>query len=417
MRTRLLAGAAVGYVAVRLMITLTSATIQHPDTSSYRTISLVGNAERTWVVPTAMRLFGDRGFTIFQTVISAAAFMLLAWSVGQQIQHRHVRTVITVAVLALGVTPRVTYWDRFLLSESLALSLSAVLIAALTQFKRSPAWLLVTVFALWVFTRDAHLYLGALLLLCMTPMLVRDRRAGLAVAIIGVLAWSGLASRNNDFVEGLNVTVNIAHRADDNPAVRAWFVEHGMPDTPLLNPERPLLPRAHDMYDDPEFREWANTEGPTVYARFLASHPSVLFGALPHIFKEATSLDQAMVDHTYMHPSAVPPGPGFLWPNEASIYSFMLIMLAGVACFGAAHYHRLDRRFLVPGLLALSTFPHALLAFHATPWELARHAMVMSFMLVLSSLWLISLGVDVWLSESDDSEAAVAGAVDVVVAR
>jgi hypothetical protein len=44
--------------------------------------------------------------------------------------------------------------------------------------------------------------------------------------------------------------------------------------------------------------------------------------------------------------------------------------------------------------LLASTIPHALLAYHATPWELGRHGAVLALVLVVSGWWLVALTVD-----------------------
>jgi hypothetical protein len=67
---------------------------------------------------------------------------------------------------------------------------------------------------------------------------------------------------------------------------------------------------------------------------------------------------------------------------------------------------RVDRRWVLPGLLVASTIPHALLVFHGTPLELGRHGAVMSLVLVMSCWWMIALAIDTRLTAEAPSHGS-----------
>ncbi len=48
--------------------------------------------------------------------------------------------------------------------------------------------------------------------------------------------------------------------------------------------------------------------------------------------------------------------------------------------------------------MAASTVPHALLAFHVSPFEIARKGVILAFVLVVACWWMIALAIDSWLS-------------------
>ena len=54
---------------------------------------------------------------MFQTVVSAVAFLVLAWALARLMDDQRVGYGIAAIILTLGMTARVTYWDANLLSE------------------------------------------------------------------------------------------------------------------------------------------------------------------------------------------------------------------------------------------------------------------------------------------------------------
>lgn len=398
-------------MAVRLaMLFSAGAPVDHPDTPSYRSgVSFIGENVRPWPVPLALDVFGDRGFTVFQTVLSAVAFCVLAWAIAGQMQTRAVRIATVVGVLALGCADHVVAWDPRLTSESLAISLTALLIAAFVRLERAPWWLVVPLFAVWVFVRDGHLYLGVLVLACVTVWGWRRRQWIIPVGFAVVLVWAGLAAQNDDYIETYNIVANIAVRGDIDPDAREWFHAHGMPDSDAFTTEgRAQLVGA--LLDDPEFVEWAQSDGLALYARYLVAHPGYAARGWLHIFEDRFLGGNSMVDFSYSSPDSPDPvSLDVVWPHEASWYTLLVVGVGGLWSLLLARRGRVDSRWWLPGLMAASTLPHGMMAYHGSPFEIARHGVVLAFVLVFAGWWVVALCADVQLDIDDSEPVAVAG--------
>jgi hypothetical protein len=396
MRGRALSAVAVCYVLARVAVASTvPVNGSHPDAVSYQQgPNLIGGNPRPWVVPAIYALVDGRAATIFQAALSGVAFLMLAVAIASTMQDWRVRAALIAVIGLIGLSPRITTWDAALVSESVALSLTCLLIVTLIWLNRLRWWTVAALFTVWVFTRDAHLYLGVLVATGFGVWSVKRRTWHLAVASVAVLAWAGMASRNDTVIEEYNVTLNVAYHAGHSVDMFRWFIDHGMPSSTAFG-VLDFQGRQFELLQDERFMEWARTEGSGTYARYLATHPDFVLEALPTILVDGGKDGEALVDHTYWDQTELPPGVPF-WPEEASVYT-MLLVLAGLAVL-------LVVRPLLPIVLLVSTVPHALLAYHATPWELARHGFTLGFVLVVACWWLIAAAIDARLEPPLGSE-------------
>lgn len=385
------------YVAARvLLVAGRHSTREHPDTASYfQGVSLLGSAPRTWVAPLLFTL-PESWVIVVQAAISGVAFVTLAVALATLVRDRRVRVALMAIVLLMGLTPRVTYWDTMLLSESLAISMTALLIAAVICIDRVPWPAFAVVFALWIFTRDGHTYLGAMLLIGLVWHAWKHRRVAIAVACAAVLVWNVAAANNNRMVEGSTATAGIAYYSWQDVDTFKWFRDRGMPTNVAWTYGYGGTYEAVwlGLYDDPEFRDWADHHGQALYFRYLLSHRRRLVERMPLMFVDGGMWDESMVDHTAAVTTDVP-GVTWPWPNEASWYAFGLVCAVLLSALLLARAGRLDRgRWLLPALLAASSVPHAWMASLASPYEYARHGVVMAFVLVIACWWMIALAVD-----------------------
>jgi len=395
---------AAGYLAVRLALIVGWSPVEVNDSASYERISLVGDAPRLWVYPVVRTL--PNGVVMFlQVAISAIAFVVLAAAVASTVTDRRVRVGVAGVVLALGVTPRVTVWDGVMLSESLAISMTALLLAVVVRWRALPGSVIVAAFIGWVFVRDAHAVLGVAVAACLGVLLWRERRRATAVAVAVVALWGVAATQNDRYVEGFNVTANVAHRIARDPGHLVWFERHGMPsvDTTVTSTPEGLALQG-ELNSDETFQDWAAGPGATTYARFLATHPGFTLSGLAYLVADDDVIAEAMFDQpfgTYTDPNAQ--WLSVLWPNEGSIWmtTSAVVGLAGVALLVG----RRDRRWMLPAALIASTIPHALLVYHGAPIEIARHATVMNLVLVVGCVMAISAAVDLLLVGSADLES------------
>nr|MBO2502083.1 hypothetical protein [Thermoanaerobacterales bacterium] len=222
-------------------------------------------------VPVLLRLVGGdwSRYVALQAALAVACWTALAASVATVVRGRG-RWVAAAAVVALATTTPVTMWERSVLSESPALSLLALTVAAGLQVARSPGrWTVlgtVAAGAAWLAVRDSHAAValagGAAALVAAAGAWIRARRAGLppgpggaprwawplaalGVAALGLggLAMAGSARGDRDAFPTRNV---YAVRILPYPERVRWFADHGMPQAEhFLGPDRraPAVPR------------------------------------------------------------------------------------------------------------------------------------------------------------------------------
>ncbi len=201
---------------------------------------------------------------------------------------------------------------------------------------------------------------------------------------------------NDKTVEAFSVAFNVAYRVDDDADAMNWFLDHGMPASPAFT-EQEFFFEVIPLYEDPTFRTWAETDGPVVYMRFVASHPSIALQGIERILIDGDTDDEAFVDDTSgrtFRPVGLP-----IWPSEASKFTAALMAAALLASLLVARSDRLDKRWLLPSLFIASTLPLAMLTYHAALIEFGRHGLVITFVLVISCLWIVALSVDVAVNE------------------
>ena len=125
-------------------------------------------------------LGGDiEAYIVWQAAFAVLAWSLLTASVAAAVSGRCARWVAASVVVAFSVTAPVTMWERSVLSESLALSALALVVAAGVQVARRAdvvrvATMLAAV-AVWLAMRDSHVSVA----LC----------GGGAAALVATAAW------------------------------------------------------------------------------------------------------------------------------------------------------------------------------------------------------------------------------------
>lgn len=401
--TAVTAAAAI-YITARVAIAVWVGPHVHPDTTGYRDypISFTGSSPRPWVVSSLLRL-GDYPFIVLQAAVSAVAFLTLGYAIARTLIDRRIQAAAIVLFALLGLAPRVTAWDTMLLTESWALSMSAFLLACLIWIRRVPWWVTATVFTVWLFTRDAHLYLGVIVFVGVCVWGWRARRWVLPAALAVAMSWGYFAYTNDDTVEGLNVTMNVAWYAGSDVETFRWFHDRGMPvGDGFMDPD--FIPRLYALYGQPEFRAWAEGDGQRVYAEYMASHPAFTLGALRYLFEPTDREAESLVDHpdTWIAETRGVP----IWPDRAIAYTWLLVLGAVLGGLLVARRGRLDSRWVIPTVMVGSTVPHALLAYHAAPTEAARHGTVMAFTLTAACWWLVALAADVLLHATSNTTTA-----------
>lgn len=393
----LAAAAAIGsYVAARLLVVAMVEPSTTNDTPGYVDVDLLGGAQRPWVYPAVRRLFDDATLVYVQALVSAVAFVVLAVAIASTLRTWQARAFVLALVPLLGMTQRITTWDATISTESIAVASTALGIAAAVWWRAGPTWVLVILFVAWTFVRDAHLMLATPIALVVGVIAWHGGRRSLAVAFAVVAVWALTAAQNDRWVESYNVTANIAARVldprDGGVDERVdWLLDHGMPDSAALDdPE--WISSLRGLQADPAFQTWAEGDGMAVYVRYLAAHPGVLLRALPAVVVDYELGNESMVDQTRSPYASTLVRPfNLMWPNEGSLFTMGLAVSALIA---AASMSRRGVAITLPVVLFASTIPHAFLVYHGAPMELARHAVVLAFVLAVSCWWLVLLAVD-----------------------
>jgi hypothetical protein len=246
-----------------------------------------GGVERLWTTPLLYKLVpNDDARVVAQLLIGIACWSALAFAVAYSLTSRVLARVGAVLVLLLGLCAQVTEWDTILMSESLALSLLALLVASLLWLKLRPTrWRLIATLAvvvLWVFTKQFQAtLLIPIAIVVITWILLRHRRLiVVAVALAAIAAWGGYATVASGKANmHFNANDIMVFRILKTPGGEAYFARRGMPMAALNKEEADVTFDTITWEDrlpvltDPEWYEWIDSHWLTTYAGWLLRHP------------------------------------------------------------------------------------------------------------------------------------------------
>src|SRR3954469_9930159 len=261
---------------------------------------LIWAGTRPPVTPLLWKVAGNgTTFVLLQTLASVVAWSTLAVVSARRIRPRWGRLLAGGVVLAFASTRPITQWDRSVLSESLSLTLLALLFAVAIVWAARPTIPrgigVVAVALVFAATRDTQIWVIAVLAVVFgayaawrglridassaRPALVVA--AGL-VAVVVVTGASSFASHR----DVRNVQNALAVRVFPYPSRIAWFGEHGMPQarrltrlaraTTATSGAAPVV--AIDLAD-PDFRplsRWLRTDAARTYVEWLVLHPGTV---------------------------------------------------------------------------------------------------------------------------------------------
>jgi hypothetical protein len=395
-------------LAVRVYAFTASPTVTYPDTGSYLDVANSPFPSLIWwagvksaTVPFVYRLAGG---TVASAVVVELVLACFAWSALALVVARVVRTwwlkpVAAAVVLAFSLSWEITEWDRVALSESVALSLLALLVAALFLYAERPSpprlASLLVVALLWAFARDPSPYS----LLFVVPVLViaavarRRRRVPDIAAAAGllVIAVLGIASTNAS-LRWENPFYNVMGlRILPDPTAVSYFAAHGMPVSPALRRQTntAALPANAAYYGAPllPVRKWVLAHGQQVYEEFLLTHPRE--GIIAPGSQFGDLLSEISAFHRYasgaweaLNGSLA----AWLFPNALGLLIAGTLASAGVMMLLVGWRSRL----LIPVILAGSAVPLAILIYHGDAGEVARHELIPDVQVRLG-LWLVLL--------------------------
>jgi hypothetical protein len=349
-----------------------------------------------------------RAIVLVQSVLAAAAWLFLAYSVAKVLRRPWLRSVAFVAVLLVALSPPVLIWNATIATESLAVSLLATGIAfalrvATGACPRSFPALLFVLVAL-ACTRDTNDLLllvvafFALLVALARPSLRRRALAMVVVCTVAAGVNMGLAAKAHRWYHPLTET--IAVRILGSRTATDYFVARGMPhDGPVRELHTHYLSNTSDLYAGPQyalFRTWVIDHGRSTYASFLESHPGWVFGK-PFADRKrllAPDLPYGVLHHDDPRGAFLVIGAIAFPGNVVLVEVWIGVGLLAAAMAGRRRSRR--RVVIVVGTMALLVVPAFLAAWHGDALEVDRHSLSAAVQLRVV-LWIaVLIAVDVY---------------------
>jgi hypothetical protein len=360
------------------------------------------------LTPLVLKVAGSpTAFVTVQAVLAALAWGVLAWTVGRLVGPGWRRTGAALLMLGFATTLPIAQWNRSELSESLSLSLLALVVAGFIWTSRTPTWprVAATAAACLAFaaTRDAQVWtVGFLAAAAAAFTLTRVRsdpsravRAGVLtaclLAVVVLCEWGTLASQRttSDTADVLFV------RVFPYPDRVAWFAAHGMPEQRLVDQLARQAPAPSSSAQvvgiplaNPAFtplRRWLATDGERTYLQWLATHPWYVLSE--PLLRPERSFNSANGNLSFYAPTthtARSPLTPVLWPPLVA-----LVVVAALALYlGVATQAARTDPWRMVAVLTLIGVLAMLVAWHGDGQEVTRHT-VEGFAEVRLGVWIL----------------------------
>jgi hypothetical protein len=411
--------ALAGFVSFKLSEALSGAPLVWQDSESYEKVASAGwfssglwTGARPPLIPVLWKVTGTpTSFVVVQTCVSIACWTALAFAVARGVPVGWWRPVAVVAVFALATTEPVRLWDHSILSETMALSLLALLSALLLLVAERASWPRIAGAAvaglLFAATRDTGIFTVLVLGIAfaayspMRPRHVRRR----ALALAGVLAAAAALPLGLEVVShrgDVNVRDDYYVRVFGFPDRVAWFSHHGMPqaqqvdDLSLAQGTTPghVAVVVPDM-NDPKYRPlyaWLRSDGARTYLQWLAVHPGYVltapFKSQPEAFNNGDgSLDFYAGAETSTNALDRVFGGPWWYATGVAAAALVIAALGGVLP---------QRGWQLAALLALVGAASAVAAWHGEGQEVTRHTVEGDVQLRLGLLAALLFSVPAW---------------------
>ena len=338
-----------------------------------------------------------------QTILSALAWLALAWTFSRFIRARWLRVISFVLMLGFSLAPSVQMWNHIIQSESLSISLMVLILAVWMSLLQCWRWeklfTLIFLFTWWIGTRETNVYLSLMTagILVLVGLFYKRQRFYWAVsALLIFFCYINMQISEMPTLPRwlYPLTNTILYRILPNEEFTDYFEYFGMPTTPkLLSLSGGFADSDHfAVFNDPaldDMERWLYKRGKDVYVQFLIAHPVyTLASPWQHLDELLAPSDlRSYAPERYSPPMAQLFGEVF-FPN--SLWLVLVLILTTIVLTNRANSWRHSRAFwLILGSLVLF-FPHFYLAWHGDAAEVGRHAIQASVQLRLS-LWLLLL--------------------------
>jgi hypothetical protein len=303
---------------------------------------------------------GDHLPAIGQLALSTVSWAVLAWVVASFFAGR-MRYVALVSVLSFSLVTHVVAWDGLLLSESLALSAFALVLACWFTLARRPSWRAVTVLlaatTVFVFTRDSNAYLALMTVPALAVWAARSRRRALPLVALGgtCLLFAASVALEQESKRNLVPVDHVVARLLANEDSRRWLYAHGMP-----------------LRHAPGYDEWLERHGARTYVEYAVTHPRYAV-AEPFDELERWLAPNVSQDVTIAREVLPRPVEEILNPSDIGRLAFWIVIVGICAALAVA---RAAPRAIwaVPALTFALSIPHGMLVWLGDTLNLERHA-------------------------------------------
>ena len=358
----------------------------------------------------------------FQTWLSIACWTLLAGATAAHLRNRWLGPLAFALVLIFSASLEISLWDTLMLSESLSLSLFALICAGwlvwIKQLNRSKkswsSWLLISgqivITILYTFVRDSNIYfvlIGAVIISAGVIFKKIPRSSWVQTAITTVSVVAVLVISNLNMAAGnrwqIFIYDQLALNILPDPVAREFFVREGLP---ISDPLMAISTMVGYQYQDllanaPELKSvntWINQESKTAYLKYLISNPA------NSMFEPISNAQVLISPKTigYLYPRF----PDLPYPRRVTLFSAVFypnslpiaIALLALAGTGSIVFwirgNPQQPAWLFVSILVFSLYPLMFLIWHGEPMEVGRHAAQIGAQLRLAGWICVALLID-----------------------
>jgi hypothetical protein len=327
-------------------------------------------------------------FASYQTWLAALSWGVLGAAVAAALGTSPRRVVAAVVVVVVAVPWPVAMWDQEVLTESLALSGLALVVAAGVRFAEGATpWRiagLVAACGWWLAVRDSHVVPVACLAVALAVAAwrgwLRPRPEALATAcLLLALAVLVVGAADAGGRDKLPLEHVYAVRVLPYPNRVSWFADHGMPDGPALAAippaQAPGLAPYTPIPPDPRWarwRSWLADHGRSALLRYAVTHPAFVVREPLRDPERVFNNSGGLAGYRPLELRHYPLADALGYPPTWAA------VVAGVVALAAAIRRRVATSPLaVAGLVTIATAaPHALVVWHSDGMESARHLLI-----------------------------------------
>lgn len=394
--------ALVGWAFI-FAVSVVPALTAHPhlnyDSGGYLAVPSLDSG-RLPVAPLLFLVLGHnlRAINVTQALIGGCCWSFLVYEIART-RNRIASSLGVVTVALLACSTYVVSWYAAILSDSLSISLLALITAMFTRYLRTGRWIwpLVIVSGVWALTRPTNAYVLLIGGLGLLPVvIVRHRHLVSKLACVLVVSASAAFVAGQGQLWQQPFLHSLTERILPNAGFRAWFADRGMPlDPSLENLAGPYYPYKDAALNSSPvfsaFRSWVDKSGKTTYAEFLVAHlPWVVRGTLGRHEELGPSLISYYgggVSRSW-YPAAA--GDLLLANRQTELLSLLGLDVIALGILGVKRRRTAFWRLALPwGYIALLGFVALAIDWAGDSWEVGRHSVDGTIAVALAGVLLL----------------------------